>query len=61
MHWLVLLGIVVLLVALPALTGVKPDGTRPVARTRLMTLGRIFLGILGLVFLLLALRSYGVL
>ncbi|MDX1631936.1 MAG: hypothetical protein R3234_08755 [Thermoanaerobaculia bacterium] len=61
MHWLILLGIVVLLVALSALTGAKPKGTRPVARTRLMTLARVFLGILALIFFVLALRSYGLL
>ena len=60
MHWVVLLGIVVLLIAVPALTGAKPEGTRPVARTRLMSMARIFLAILALVFLALALRSYGV-
>lgn len=60
MHWLVLLGIVVLLIAVPALMGAEPDGARPVSRTRLMSIGRVFLVILALLFLGLALRSYGV-
>ena len=60
MHWLVLLGIVVLLIAVPALTGAKPERTRPVAGTRLMSAARFFLALLALLFLALALRSYGV-
>jgi hypothetical protein len=41
--WIVLLGIAVVLVAVAALTGIKPKGTRPVARTGLMTAARVVL------------------
>lgn len=61
MHWIVLLGIVVLVILVPALTGSKPEGTRRVAGTRLMMAARVFLGLLAILFLALALRSYGVL
>lgn len=60
MHWLVLLGIAALLIAVPALTGAGPRNTRPVARTRLMSAARVVLGLLAVLFLVLALRSYGV-
>jgi hypothetical protein len=41
--WIVLLGIAVVLVAVAAVTGIKPKGTRPVARTGLMTVARVVL------------------
>ena len=43
MDWLVILGIVVVIVAIAAVTGIKPKGTRPVARSRMMGMGRIAL------------------
>lgn len=43
MSWIALLGIAVVLVAVAALTGIKPKGTRPVARTGLMTAARVVL------------------
>jgi hypothetical protein len=48
MHWTVLLGIAVVLVAVAALTGAKPSETRPVARTRLMHVARVMLVIVAL-------------
>jgi len=47
--WLALLAIVGVLVALVALTGARPKGGRPVARTQLMTVGRIVVLITALV------------
>jgi hypothetical protein len=41
--WIVLLGIAVVLVAVASVTGIKPKGTRPVARTGLMTAARVVL------------------
>jgi len=43
MNWLALLGIAVVIVALAALTGIKPKGTRSIAHSRLMTVGWIIL------------------
>lgn len=43
MSWLTLLLLVAVLVAVAAITGVKPRGGRPVARTRLMSAARVVL------------------
>ena len=50
-------GLAVLVVAVAALTGIKARGTRPVAGTRLMGVGRWVLILLALVFLYLAFRG----
>jgi hypothetical protein len=54
MHWIVLLGFAVVLVAIAAVTGAKPSGTRPVARTRLMTAARITLVVIALILVVAA-------
>ena len=56
MSWLQLLMAAAILVAVAALTGIKPRGTRHVARTRLMKAARIVLLLIaaGLVVLALA-------
>jgi hypothetical protein len=41
--WLTLLLLVAVLVAVAAITGIKPRGGRPVARTRLMSAARVVL------------------
>jgi hypothetical protein len=51
------LGLAVLVVAIAALTGLKARGTRPVAGTRLMGVGRFVLLLVALVFLYLAFRG----
>ena len=61
MSWIYVLGIVVVLVALAALSGLKPDDTKPVRNTRLMTAAKIALGVAVVVLAWLVLRSYGVL
>ena len=43
MSWLGWLGLAVLITAIAALTGIKPKGTRHVARTRLMGVARLVL------------------
>jgi hypothetical protein len=43
MNWLALLGVAVVIVAIAAVTGVKPKGTRHVANSRMMGMGRIAL------------------
>ena len=49
MNWLTALWIVALIAALAAITGIKPSGTRPVARTGLMSAARVVLGLIALV------------
>jgi hypothetical protein len=44
MTWLTWLVLAVVVTAVAALTGVKPKGTRHVARTRLMGVARVVLG-----------------
>ncbi len=50
-------GLAVLVAAIAALTGLKARGTRPVAGTRLMGVGRFVLLLVALVFLYLAFRG----
>ena len=57
MSWLVLLGLVVLITAVAAITGIKPRGTRHVARTRLMGMARLALLVLVIIFAYLAFRA----
>ncbi len=57
MTWLAWLGIAVFLGVLAAVTGIKPKGTRHVAGTRLMGVGRFVLLIIILIVLFLAYRA----
>ena len=59
MSWIVWLGLAVVVVAIAAVTGVKPKGTRPVAHTRMMGVGRIALFALIVIFAYLAYRARG--
>jgi hypothetical protein len=43
MSWVFWLAVAVVIAALAAVTGIKPAGTRPVARTSLMAVARIVL------------------
>jgi hypothetical protein len=43
MNWLAWLGLAVTITAVAAVTGTQPKGTRPVAHTRLMGMGRLAL------------------
>lgn len=54
MSWLVFLGIAVVIVAVAAITGIKPKGTRHVAGTRMMGVGRIALFVVVAILLYLA-------
>jgi hypothetical protein len=58
MSWLFWLGLAVAIGIIAAVTGMKPSGTRPVARTRLMGVARFVLIVLLLFFLYLAYRGY---
>jgi hypothetical protein len=57
MNWLVWLGLAVLLSAFAAVTGFKSRGTRPVAGTRLMAVGRFLLLLLIVLFAYIAYRA----
>lgn len=57
MNWLVWLGLAVVIVAVAAVTGVKPKGTRPVAHSRMMGMGRIALFLIALILLYVAYRA----
>lgn len=51
MNWLTLIGIVVLIAAVAAIFGLKPKGSRPVANTRLMGMGRIALVVMAIIII----------
>ena len=57
MNWLVWLGIAVVIVAIAAVTGMKPKGGRHVAHTRMMGVGRVALFVVAAIFLYLAFRA----
>ena len=58
MSWIFWLGLAVAIGVVAAVTGMKPRGTRPVARTRLMGVARFVLFVMVLVFLYFAYRGY---
>ena len=49
MSWLTVLWIAAFIAAIAAVTGLKPKGTRPVARTGLMGAARVVLALMALV------------
>jgi hypothetical protein len=57
MSWLAWLGLAVLITALAAITGIKPKGTRHVARTRLMGVARVVLLAVIIIVAYIAFRS----
>jgi hypothetical protein len=57
MNWLIWLGLAVLIGVVAAVTGMKPRGTRPVAGTRLMGVGRVILFLIVALFLYMAYRA----
>ncbi|HEY1434287.1 MAG TPA: hypothetical protein VGG65_02870 [Thermoanaerobaculia bacterium] len=57
MSWITWLGLAVLVAAIAAITGVKAKGTRPVANTRLMAVGRFVLLLIVVVFAYFAFKA----
>jgi len=57
MSWLAWLGLAVIITAVAAITGIKPKGTRHVARTHLMGVARLALLAVVLIFAYLAFRA----
>lgn len=57
MNWVVWLGLAVVITAIAAVTGIKAKGTRPVAHTRMMGMGRIALFVIIVIFAYMAYRA----
>ena len=57
MTWLGWLALAVLITAIAAVTGIKPQGTRHVAHTRLMGVARFVLLVVVIIFVYLAFRA----
>jgi hypothetical protein len=57
MSWLFWLACAVILAAVAAITGAQPKGTRPVANTRMMGMGRFVLVLLAIIFAYAAFRT----
>ncbi len=57
MTWLAWLVLAVLVTAVAALTGVKPKGTRHVARTRLMGVARVVLVVVAIILAYVVFRA----
>ena len=54
MSWYVWLGLAALVTAVVAITGGQPEGTRPVAHTRMMGMARLALLVIVIIFAYLA-------
>lgn len=59
MNWIFWLGLAVVIAAFAAVTGVKPKGTRPVAGSRLMGMGRVMLVVIAIILLYAAYQARG--
>lgn len=57
MNWLVLLSLAVVIAVVAAVTGIKPDKTRPVARSRMMGIARGVLVVFAVVLAWVAFRG----
>jgi hypothetical protein len=57
MSWFAWLALAVLVTAVAAVTGIKPKGTRHVARTQMMGVARFVLLVIVIVFAYLAFRA----
>ncbi|HEV7766267.1 MAG TPA: hypothetical protein VGQ76_14775 [Thermoanaerobaculia bacterium] len=57
MNWLVWVGFAVVIAGVAAVTGIKPKGTRPVAHTRMMGVGRVVLLGIVIIFAYMAFRA----
>jgi hypothetical protein len=57
MTWLLWLTVAVVIAATAAITGIKPKGTRPVARTQLLGVARFVLLLIAVLLAYVAFRS----
>jgi hypothetical protein len=60
MNWLMLLAFAVILSVVVAVTGIKPNKTRPVAHTRMMGVARFVLVVMAFILTYLAFRTRAV-
>ena len=58
MNWLLWLGVAVVIAVVAAVTGIKPRGTRPVAHSRLMGMGRLALLAIVVILVYVAFRAH---
>ena len=58
MNWMALLGIALVIAVVAAVTGIKPKGSKPVARTRLMAMARVVLVVIALIVAAFAARGW---
>ena len=59
MNWLVWLGLAAVVVAIAAVTGIKPKGTRSVSHSRMMGMARLALLAIVIIFAYLAFHARG--
>ena len=57
MNWIFWLSLAVVIVAVAAVTGIKPKGTRHVSNTRMMGAGRVALFVVIAIFAYMAFRA----
>ena len=57
MNWLLLLGLALVIAVVAAVTGIKPDKTRPVAHSRMMGMARIVLVVFAVILAWVAFRG----
>lgn len=57
MNWLLLLGLALVIAVVAAVTGIKPDKTRPVAHSRMMGIARGVLVIFAVILAWVAFRG----
>ncbi len=57
MNWLILLSLAVAIAAVAAVTGIKPEKTRPVAHSRMMGMARVVLVVFAVVLAYAAYRA----
>jgi len=58
-NWLVWLGLAAVVVAIAAVTGIKPKGTRSVSHSRMMGMARLALLVIVIIFAYLAFHVRG--
>lgn len=57
MNWLLLLGLALVIAVVAAVTGIKPDKTRPVAHSRMMGIARGVLVVFAIILAWVAFRG----
>lgn len=57
MNWIIWLGLAVVVTAVAAVTGMKAEGTRPIAHTRMMGIARVVLVVVVVIFAYMAYRA----